>query len=189
MATRSRSFRSGITTVNVNVPRTRSTTRRAKSRGTARPSKVRTIRQVAATPSRRSDNTPLYVGATALAAGALYLLWPREAPAAPREPIPNQIPGTVPGPTFQQIAGASVGYAGPGMYRYVGTEGLNIRPAPLAGGTPLATVPPGTVVQVTGDAGNGWLQVSTPVGGFMCASCADLRTDRGPGGTWLVRQS
>ena len=179
MATTRRTFRSGTTTVNVNVPRSRagSTRRRPASSG-------RTVKQVAALSSRRSDNTPLYVGAAALAATALYLLWPGGGEGTAR--ADDIIPGTPPR-VFPQVPGASVGFAGPGVYRYMGTDGLNIRSAAQANAPLLGTAPRGSVVQVIADAGNGWFQVSPQ--GYMCASCTELGTDRGPGGTWLVRQS
>lgn len=175
MASSSRTYRSGTTTVNVNVPRSRgSSTRRRPSSSTTRTSSTRTLRQVAGTTSKRGDNTPLLVGGAALAAAGLYLLWPRSASAAE--------PGTVQANTFPQVQGASLGYAGPGRYRTTAPSGLNIRPAPNTGGESLALIPPGTTLDVVGDAGNGWIQVSSPVAGFMCVSCPQA-----PGGPWLTR--
>ena len=171
MASSSRTFRSGSTTVNVNVPRSRGSSTRRRPSSTTRTSSSRTLSQVAGT-SRRSDNTPYVVGGVVLAATGLYLLWPRTAGAA--EPVQ---PGGYP-----QVPGASVGYAGPGRYRTTAPSGLNIRPAPNPGGESLALIPLGTTLDVVGDAGNGWLQVSSPVAGFMCVSCAQA-----PGGPWLVR--
>ena len=171
MASSSRTYRSGSTTVNVNVPRSRGASTRRRPSSTTRTSSSRTLSQVTGT-SKRRDNTPLLVGGAALAAAGLYLLWPRDAGAA--EPVR---PGSYP-----QVQGASLGYAGPGRYRTTAPSGLNIRPAPNPGGESLALIPLGTTLDVVGDAGNGWLQVSSPVAGFMCVSCAQA-----PGGPWLAR--
>ena len=160
---RSRTIRSGSTTVNVNVPRSRGASRQRSSMTRAKSG--RTLSQVLGT--KRGDNTPLYVGGAALAAGALYLLWPRDAGAAES--------------AYSQVQGASIGYAGPGRYRVTAPSGLNIRPAPNQGGEG-ALMPFGTTLDVVGDAGNGWLQVSSPIAGFMCASCPQA-----PGGPWLTR--
>lgn len=188
MATRS--FRSAGTTVNVTVPsrargRSRTTTR---SRTTPKRT-TRTIRQVY-TPARRGDNTPLLVGAAALAAGALYLLWPGTAGAAVTPmpgptPLPEPGPGSVPmNPAFPQVAGAPLGYAGPGSYRVIAPSGLNLRPQPNTSQPASQTLPPGTVVDVIASTPNAWVQISTPTPGYLCLSCVDA-----PGGPWLVRQA
>ena len=171
MASSSRTYRSGSTTVNVNVPRSRGASTRRRPSSTTRTSSSRTLSQVAGT-SKRRDNTPLLVGGAALAAAGLFLLWPRTAGAAE--------PGG--GRGYPQVQGASLGYAGPGRYRTTAPSGLNIRPAPNPGGESLALIPLGTTLDVVGDAGNGWLQVSSPVAGFMCVSC-----EQAPGGPWLAR--
>lgn len=193
MATRS--FRSAGTTINVTVPsRTRSTRGRSRTTTRARTTprtQTRTIRQVY-TPSRRS-NTPLLVGA-ALAAGALFLLLspgtpPAEAsptpPPLPPVPGPTPGPGTTPmNPAFPQVAGAPLGYAGPGSYRVIAPSGLNLRPQPNTSQPASQTLPPGTVVEVVASTPNGWVQVAPPTAGYLCLSCVDA-----PGGPWLVRQA
>lgn len=196
------------TTVNVSVPRGaygrtyRTRGRTSAHRPAAKTSKTttRTLSQVY-TPSKGS-NTPLIIGGAVLAAAALYLLLGGTASAAegggggqgggggagvPGMPGTPGTPGA-PGGAFPTLPGASTGYAGPGSYRTTAPSGLNIRPTPKGpaqgGGESLALVPIGTTLDVVGDAGNGWFQVSSPVAGFMCASCAEA-----PGGPWLVRQA
>ena len=194
MATRSRSFRSGTTTVNVNVPRSRaSSTRRRSSRGSSRAGGGRTVQQVAGTTSRRSDNTPLYAGAAALGAAALYLLWPRGASAAPEiGPGPGPIVG--PGPVAFPQQGATPGYAGPGTYRVTAPRGLKIRSAPNQSGVILSGPgsqespsgqywPPGSAFQIAEVVGNGWVRVTAPVAGFTCLSCPEGEA----GAPFLVR--
>ena len=182
------SRRTGATTINVNVPRSRA---RAAPKRTVT---TRTLREVY-TPKR--DNTALAVGAAALAAGAAILFWPRDAPAAPRID-PGAMPGTIPGPVqepgpvpmnpaFPQVPNAPLGYAGPGSYRVVAPSGLNVRIQPNANDTTnpvLQTLTPGTTVDVTAATPNGWAQISTPRSGYVCLSCAEA-----PGGPWLVRQA
>lgn len=186
MATRSRSFRSGTTTVNVNVPRSRaSSTRRRSSRGSSRTGGGRTLQQVASTSSRRSDNTPLYAGAAALGAAALYLLWPRGASAAPE---------IGPGPVAFPQQGTTLGYAGPGTYSVTAPAGLKIRSAPNTSGAILSGPgsqqspsgqywPPGSAFQIAKPVANGWVRVTAPVAGFTCLSCPE----GGSGAPFLAR--
>lgn len=177
------SRRTGATTINVNVPRTRS---RAAPRRT---STTRTLRQVY-TPKK--DNTALVVGAAALAVGAAVLLWPRGASAAlPPVPDPGQPggppvgPGTVPmNPAFPQVPGGPAGYAGPGTYRVTAPSGLNVRPQPNTSQATITTLSTGTAVEVVAALASGWVQISTPQPGYLCMSCADA-----PGGPWLVREA
>lgn len=196
------------TTVNINVPRGAAARRRAATRRAA-PRKTttttRTLSQVYRGP-QKSDNTALYVGGAALALGAAFLLWPSTAsaatPGAPggqggqggaggaaipnMPPVPPNTPAqTVPtNPAFPPIPGASGGYSGPGNYRVTAPSGLRVRAQTTSASTDLGVYPIGTPVEVVADAGNGWFQVSSPVPGYMCASCAQA-----PGGPWLVRQS
>ena len=202
--TRSRStrYRPTSTTVNVTIPRTRSTS--ARRRIPARAG-TRTLREVY-TPSRGGDgNTALLVGGAALAAGALYLLWPRAASAAlPPVPGPGQpggppgLPGTpgvpgVPGapgpsvpmnPAFPQDPRGPAGFAGAGTYRITAPSGLNVRPQPNTSQPTITTLPLGTSVEVVSGLANGWVQISTPTPGYLCMSCVDA-----PGGPWLVREA
>lgn len=189
------------TTVNINVPRGAAARRRAATRRAA-PKKTttttRTLHQVYKGPTKSESNTGLIVGGVALAALGAVLLWPGTAGAATppgaggaaipnMPPVPPNTPAqTVPtNPAFPPIPGASGGYSGPGRYRVTAPNGLHIRPT-KAGGAPDPRVLQslGTPVDVVADAGNGWFQVSTPIPGYMCASCNEA-----PGGPWLVRQS
>lgn len=198
---RSRTYRPTSTTVNVTVPRSRSSSGR-------RTSTTRTLREVYTPSTRgRDSNTPLLIGGAALAAGALYLLWPRAASAAlPPVPGPGQpggppgvpgmpgtpgapgtpgIPGSVPmNPAFPQDPRGPTGFAGPGTYRITAPSGLNLRPQPNTSQPTITTLPPGTMVEVIAAMANGWVQVSTPQPGYLCMSCADA-----PGGPWLVREA
>lgn len=203
MATRT--FRSAGTTVNVNVPRSRSSSGRGRGRtGRARATTrstttTRTLQQVYR--PTRGDNTPWLLGGAALAAGALYLLWPSAASAAlPPVPGPGQ-PGGPPGPqgpqgpagpapvivmnpAFPQVPNSPVGYAGPGSYRIAAPSGLNLRPAPNTDQPASQTLPQGTRVDVVASTPNGWVQISSPTPGYLCLSCAQA-----PGGPWLVREA
>ena len=204
--TRSRStrYRPTSTTVNVTVPRPRSSSTRRRP-STTRSSTTRTLREVY-TPSRGGDgNTALLVGGAALAAGALYLLWPRAASAAlPPVPGPGQpggppgVPGMpgapgVPGapgpsvpmnPAFPQDPRGPAGFAGAGTYRITAPSGLNVRPQPNTSQPTITTLPVGTTVEVISGMANGWVQISTPTPGYLCMSCVDA-----PGGPWLVREA
>lgn len=194
------------TTVNVTVPRSGSGSNFRRSTPHRTASRTRTLSSVhrpAMTTATvfKESNTPYLVGGLIAAGTLAYLLWPKDASAA----TPVVIPGTpgapggqggqggagggvvvpvIPASSFPQVQGASTGFAGPGTYRTTAPSGLRIRSTPSTTGEDRGLLPIGTSVQVVADAGNGWIQVSSPLAGFMCASCAQA-----PGGPWLVRQS
>lgn len=97
---------------------------------------------------------------------------------------------------FRQVPNAPDGYQGPGVYRVIATNGLNLRRIPSAtmGEASLGKLVQGTHVEVVTATTNGWAQissvidaqtgVSTPEPGYLCLSCADA-----PGGPWLVREA
>lgn len=206
MATRTRTFRSAGTTVNVTVPRARGTTRRRgrSTRARTGPTRTsttttRTLQQVYRPTRGDGPSTAVLVGGTALAAGLLYLLWPSTARADVLPPVPRPgEPGGPPGPqgpqgpagpavmnpAFPQTPGAPLGYAGPGSYRIIAPSGLNLRPAPNTSQSASQTLPQGTNVDVIASTPNGWVQISSPTPGYICLSCAEA-----PGGPWLVRQA
>ena len=168
---------------------------RKSSRSTKRPSTsaprrtnttTRTVSEVARSGSK-PNNTPYLVGAGVLALAGV-LLYANRAGAAETPPgqlppgggVGPQGPQGVPGApgAFPQAPGGPAGYAGPGTYRVTAPSGLNVRSAPSGGaGQVGSTLPPGTAVQVIGSSSNGWVQISTPVSGFMCISCPEA-----PGG-------
>ena len=192
MATTRRTFRSGTTTVNVNVPRSSASSTRRRPSTAGRP---RTVKQVASLSSRRSDNTPLYVGAAALGAAALYLLWPGGGEGTARADDVTPLPPSPVTPGVFPQQGSTLGYAGPGSYRVTAQSGLKIRSAPNTGGTMLSGPgsqvsgagepywPTGSAFQIAEVASNGWVRVTSPVNGFTCLSCAE----GGSGAPFAVR--
>ena len=188
--------RSTSTTVNVTVPRPRSSSGRSRSTTT----RTRTLREVYTPTTPAPAGAALLVGGAALAAGALYLFWPRAASAAlPPVPGPGQpggppLPGPVPAtpgftptpmnPAYPQDPRGPAGFAGAGTYRITAPSGLNVRPQSNTSQPTITTLPVGTTVEVISGLANGWVQISTPTPGYLCMSCADA-----PGGPWLVRQS
>lgn len=86
------------------------------------------------------------------------------------------------------------GFQGPGIYRVIAANGLNLRRIPSTQEAGLGKLVLGTQVEVVTVTTNGWAQisnvidaqtgVSTPEPGYLCLNCADA-----PGGPWLVRES
>lgn len=97
---------------------------------------------------------------------------------------------------FPQVPNAPDGYQGPGVYRVIAVNGLNLRRVPSAttGEASLGRLLLGTNVEVVTATTNGWAQissvidaqtgVSTPEPGYLCLSCVEAQ-----GGPWLVRES
>lgn len=99
------------------------------------------------------------------------------SPVSRRYAVPQSVPTAMP-----RVVDQAPVIVASGTYRVVDANGLSASVVDYnerIGSRPISNVPFGALVQVTGEAGSGWLKILSPFNGFVYA----------PGGAGLARQS